>query len=325
LFHNYSYTETIMLKSSIAISILVLPIFFSSDSFSQGCSDAGFCTIGALKPSLATDKALNNKGVHRISFLTPFGQGDENVFVWNPGLQYDYISSTGWSLQAKVTGNYASGNLGTANGAGDIYLSASKAGKLNERWNFTPTIGVKIPLSQSNISEAGMPLPMQYQSSLGTFDVIAGLTFSDKHWQFSAGYQQPLSGENKNGFLPEYWNGKPESMNYPPSFMFDRKGDLLLRALRGFGNRNDLNFNAGLLAIYHLGEDQYTNPFEGNKVLPVNGSSGLTLNLTGAAYWQAGKRTRVGITAGVPLIVRDVRPDGLTRSWVVAPEISLSF
>jgi hypothetical protein len=114
-------------------------------------------------------------------------------------------------------------------------------------------------------------------------------------------------------------------MNYPPSFMFDRKGDLLIRASRGFGNLKDLSFNAGLLAIYHLGEDQYTNPFEGNKVLPINGSSGLTLNLTGAAYWQAGKRTRVGITAGLPLVVRDVRPDGLTRSWVLVPEISFAF
>jgi hypothetical protein len=314
-----------MLKSSIAISSLMLCIFISSGSFSQGCSDAGFCTIGTLKTSPATVKALENKGVHRISFLTPFGQGDENVFVWTPGVQYDYFSPKGMNLQAKITGNYANGNLGSAIGAGDIYLSASKAKKISEQWNFTPTLGVKIPLSQSNISEAGMPLPMQYQSSLGTFDVIAGLTFSDKHWQFSAGYQQPLSGENKNGFLPEYWNGKPESMNYPSTFSFKRRGDVLLKGSRAFTPSHNIAFNAGLLAIYHLGEDQYTNPFEGNRVLPIVGSSGLTLNVTGAAYWQAGKRTRLGITAGVPLVVRDVRPDGLTRSWVLAPEISWSF
>ena len=170
-----------------------------------------------------------------------------------------------------------------------------------------------------------MPLPMQYQSSLGTFDLIAGLTFSDKHWQFSAGYQQPLSGENKNGFLPEYWNGKPESMNYPSTFSFNRKGDVLLRGARSFSTGNNLFFNAGLLAIYHLGKDKYTNPFEGNRVMDIDGSQGLTLNLTGAAYWQAGKRTRLGISAGIPLAVREVRPDGLTRSWVMAPEISWTF
>lgn len=141
--------------------------------------------------------------MYKGSFLTPIGQGDENVLVWTPGLPYDYFSKNKLNLQARVTPNYANGNLGTAFGPGDIYLSAFKSKLLKGNWNLTSTLGVKIPLSPSNISEAGMPLPMQYQSSLGTFDVIAGLTFSDKQWQFSVGYQHPLSGENKNGFLPE--------------------------------------------------------------------------------------------------------------------------
>ncbi len=307
-----------------ALWIMVVILSFTK-VFSQGCSDAGFCTIGALKPLPPGDNSPENKGIHRISFLTPIGQGDESVFVLTPGVQYDYFSPKGLNLQARITANYADGNLGTAFGAGDIYLSASRTKALNENWTFTPTLGVKIPLSQSNISEAGMPLPMQYQSSLGTFDVIAGLTFAQKHWQFSAGYQQPLSGENKNGFLPEFWNGKPESMNYPSTFSFNRRGDVLLKGSRNFGKDNSLYFNAGLLAIYHLGEDEYTNPFEGNMIQPIDGSFGLTLNLTGAAFWQVGKKTRLGITAGVPLVVRDVRPDGLTRSWVIAPEVSWSF
>jgi hypothetical protein len=210
-------------------------------------------------------------------------------------------------------------------GAGDIYLSASREKALKSDWFFTYTAGFKIPLNQANASEMGMPLPMQYQSSLGTFDVIAGFTINSPQWQFSAAYQQPLSGENRNGFLPEYWNGKPEADNYPPSFMLDRKGDVLLRASRNFRPSPTVGFNTGLLGIFHLGNDKYTNPFEGNRVIPIEGSSGLTLNLTGAVYWQAGKNTQVGLTAGVPLVVRDVRPDGLTRSWVVSPEISWSF
>lgn len=311
--------------------LIIFTVFLSAFAlisicgFTQGCSDAGFCTIGALKPLPFSEEKAENKAKHKISFFTPLGQGDEAVLVWTPGLQYDYFSKNNLNLQARVTANYAHGNLGTAFGMGDVYLSASKSRSLKGEWNLTSTLGVKIPLSQSNISESGMPLPMQYQSSLGTFDLIAGLTFSDKHWQFSAGYQQPLSGENKNGFLPEYWNGKPESMNYPSTFSFNRKGDVLLRGARSFSTGNNLFFNAGLLAIYHLGKDKYTNPFEGNRVMDIDGSQGLTLNLTGAAYWQAGKRTRLGISAGIPLAVREVRPDGLTRSWVMAPEISWTF
>ena len=292
--------------------------------FAQGCSDAGFCTIGPIK---ADNKLLTSKNEngHRITFLTTIGQGDDDVFVASPALQYDYHTKSGWNFQGRITANYANGTLSREFDAGDIYLGVSRTKKLNSSWNITPTLSIKIPLNASNLSSNGMPLPLQYQSSLGTFDAIAGITFSDKHWQLSAGYQQSLSGENKNGFLPEFWNGKPEANNYPPTFRFKRKGDVLMRGSRHFTAGENFSINAGLLGIYHLGEDEYTNPFEGNLIVPINGSDGITLNVTMGAYWQASSRTRIGITGGFPLMVRDVRPDGLTRSWVIAPEISWSF
>jgi hypothetical protein len=317
-----------MMKSISRISITALLVFvlsFSQNNIrAQGCSDAGFCTIGSFKPEAHPQKGKKESG-QRLSFLSPIGVGDENVFIWTPSLQYDYFSSKGWNLQGKITSNYATGTLGSFFGAGDVFLSASKTNVLKGGWHFIYTIGTKIPLNQANASEGGMPLPMQYQSSLGTFDAIIGATFSNPHWQFSAGYQQPLSGENKNGFLPEFWNGKPEAMNYPRTFQLERKGDVLLRGARNFNVNPSLNFNAGLLGIFHLGEDQYTNPFEGNNKFSIVGSSGLTLNLTGSAFWQVGNHTRFGLTGGVPLAVRDVRPDGLTRSWVLIPEFSFSF
>jgi hypothetical protein len=291
----------------------------------QGCSDAGFCTIGAFKPEVNPTGKGEKQHKHRITFLTPIGQGDDDVLVWTPGLQYDYFTSNGWNFQGKLTGNYADGSLGSAYGAGDIYLSASKANPIKNNWQISYTLGFKIPLNAANASNEGMPLPMQYQSSLGTFDLIAGATIGNDKWQFSTGYQQPLTGANKNGFLPEYWNGKPEADAYPPSFMLERKGDILLRASRSFQSKGSFSFNAGLLGIIHLGEDIYTNPFEGNMMLPITGSSGLTLNITGAAYWQLGTNIRVGLTGGIPMVVRDVRPDGLTRSWVLSPEISWTF
>jgi hypothetical protein len=308
---------------SIFFGLLLSSLLFGT-TYAQGCSDAGFCTVGALKPNAAATNA-EKKRSHSITLLTPVGQGDDNVFVWTPGIQYDYFSESGWNLQGKITANYADGSLGTAFGPGDIYLAASRTKALKGDWTFIPTLGFKIPLSQSNISEAGMPLPMQYQSSLGTFDVLAGLTFSNQKWHLSAGYQQPLSGENKNGFLPAFWNGKPEAENYPSTFKLNRKSDFLLRATRNFSAGNHVSFNAGFLGIYHLGEDEFTMPFDGNKVMSIEGSSGLTLNVTGAVYWQSGKRTRLGLSAGIPLMVREVRPDGLTRSWVIAPEVSWTF
>lgn len=307
-----------------ALPFFIITATLPAISIAQGCSDAGFCSIGAIKPATANSET-SPKTKHRFTVLTPVGQGDDGVIVFNPGLQYDFTSTKGWNIQTKITGNYASGNLGSYTGAGDIFLAATRTATLAKKWSIAYTAGVKIPLSSSNGSEAGMPLPMQYQSSIGTFDGILGLTIANTSWQFSAGYQQPLSGANKNGFLPAFWNGKPEANNYPSTFRLNRKGDALLRATRHFGAGKNLMWNTGLLAILHMGEDEYTNPFEGNRKVAIAGSSGLTLNLTGAAYYKLGKKTTLGLNAGIPLVVRNVRPDGLTRSWVIAPEISWSF
>ncbi|MCU0374753.1 MAG: hypothetical protein MUF24_05545 [Chitinophagaceae bacterium] len=310
-------------KSSILLCLIIAGTL-PANTYAQGCSDAGFCSIGAIKPTPSAGEP-NPKNKHRFAVLTPFGQGDDGVIVFTPGFQYDFTSAKGWNIQTKITGNYASGNLGSYTGAGDVFIAATRTAALSNQWSIAYTAGVKIPLSTSNGSEAGMPLPMQYQSSIGTFDGILGLTLANTSWQFSAGYQQPLSGANKNGFLPAFWNGKPEANNYPSTFRLNRKGDALLRATRHFGTGKKLMWNTGLLAILHMGEDEFTNPFEGNRKVAIAGSSGLTLNLTGAAFYKLGKKTTLGLSAGIPLVVRDVRPDGLTRSWVIAPEISWSF
>lgn len=314
-------------KNVTSISILLflsiagtLPI----TTYAQGCSDAGFCSVGALKPA-STSEQQKSGPQHRLSLLSSAGQGDDGVWVYTPGVQYDYIAVSGWNLQAKVTGNYANGSLGSHVGAGDVFLSATKPAQVSNQWTIAYTAGLKIPLGTANASEGGFPLPMQYQSTLGTLDAIAGITLASPHWQFSAGYQQPLTGANQNGFLPAFWNGKPEANNYPSTFQLNRKADALVRAVKRFGAGKKFTWNLGVLAILHLGEDRFTNPLEGNQSMFIQGSSGLTLNLTGAAFYKISKKAVIGLSAGGPQVVRDVRPDGLTRRWVIAPEISWSF
>ncbi len=307
------------------IFFVSLLIVYFQNGYAQGCSDAGFCSIGALKPETVNRTAEGSKTLHRFAAGSSFGQGDDNVFVISSTMQYDFFTTKGLNIQTKLSSNYANGTLGSAFGFGDFFVSASQTKNLKNGWVITPTFGFKIPLSNANLSEGGMPLPMQYQSSLGTYDIIAGLTVANQNWQFSTGLQQPLSGENKNGFLPVLWNGKPEAHRYPPAFRFDRKGDVLLRGVRNFKINDKVVINTGLLGIFHLGKDTYTMQFEGNRTIDIAGSDGLTLNITSAAFWNIGTRARLGIVAGVPLAVRQVRPDGLTRSWVVAPEISWSF
>ncbi|MDI9365179.1 MAG: hypothetical protein QM541_09530 [Flavobacterium sp.] len=299
-------------------ALLVLVIIFlapSANVLAQGCSDAGFCTIGSIKPQGAD--SLNPKKQH-LTVLLPFGLGDEGVIVYTPGIQYDVRFNKQWALQARLTANYATGSLGNATGLGDIFLATTYSPVTKHTWKTAFTFGTKLPLNNSNITTNGKPLPLQYQSSLGTVDVILGASITNKKWQLATAYQQPITGSNGNTFLPEYW-GTVDAAKFSQGNNFKRKADVLLRASYNFFATKQWKVNGGLLGVYHLGKDTYTNAL--NQQMSINGSEGLTLNGTFALWYQASKKITLGITGGAPFVVRDVRADGLTRSFVVSPEL----
>ncbi len=309
-----------MIKTLYIISIAVLAAMVPGYTNAQGCSDAGFCTIG----SLGTHPELPAKKMHQqLSLLLSAGTGDDGVAVFTPGLQYDNMLSARWSVQGRLTGNYANGPLGNAGGAGDVFLSGTYHLPVKV-WSASFTLGAKLPLNGGNLKSDGRSLPMQYQSSLGTVDLIAGISVSNMHWQFAAGWQQPLSGSNDNQFLPGSWPSA-KALAYSPTKDFDRRGDVLLRAAYTGSAGRRFGFSTGLLGIYHLGEDRYTDANISNLPVSIKGSDGLTLNITGNARWKLNERLQLGLSAGVPLVVRDIRPDGLTREFVLAPELVFSF
>lgn len=304
------------LKTSFPVFFVVL----TTAGYSQGCSDAGFCSIGALAP-----KQTMQEKKRQISIQLPVGIGDENVIVFTPAIQYDFRFREKWAVQAKLTANYAEGDLGSVSGPGDFYLIGTYSkGKNENGWNISASAGGKFPLSQSNLKSDGKSLPMQYQSSLGTIDLIMGIALSNPRWQFAAGWQQPLSGTNGNNFLPIYFNND-KAARYIPSNDFTRKADVLLRGLYKYRVNQRLEVRPGLLGIYHLGNDSYIDGNVSNRPIPIRGSDGLTLNASVAAWYKVSKKCSIGLTGAMPLVVRDLRPDGLTRSFVLSPEISWAF
>lgn len=302
------------------LPILIVLLVATSNATAQGCSDAGFCTIGGLAHQTKTDE---KKSANSLRLLLPVGLGDEGVFVVTPGIEYTHVRNR-WQWQGKITGNYASGNLGSAVGAGDVFLSATYSLPAKKALSSAFTLGTKLPLNQGNLKEDGRSLPMQYQSSLGTVDLIVGFAVASARWKWAAGWQQPLSGRNRNNFLPVYWNDA-KAAAYPPTNDFNRKGDVLLRTTYAVVNRKSFRLEGGLLGIYHLGEDTYVDFNTSTRPIALAGSQGLTLNLTAAADVQLNQKWSLGFTGGVPLVVRDVRPDGLTRSFVFAPQLTYHF
>ena len=305
----------------IIATIILCNILISKNTIAQGCSDAGFCTMGSIKQNSSVD---DEKYKQKLAIILTNGIGDEDVYVFTPAVQYDYKFNNKWAVQAKLTANYASGNLGSAFGIGDLFLAGSYSTKPKNNWRTIFTLGTKIPLNESNLKADNKSLPMQYQSSLGTVDIIGGFTVTNNKWNFSAAYQQPLSGTNKNKFLPIYWNTANAS-KYLPSNDFNRKSDALIRVSYLFNATKKININAGLLAIYHFSNDTYIDGNVSNNAIEIKGSNGLTLNATAIANYKINNKISLGLTVGVPLVVRDFRPDGLTRQFVISPEIIFNF
>lgn len=66
---------------------------------------------------------------------------------------------------------------------------------------------------------------------------------------------------------------------------FNRKGDVLLRATYSKQLNSTILLQGGILNIYHLSEDTYEED-DGIMIqrLPIEGSRGLTINVTGSAW-----------------------------------------
>jgi hypothetical protein len=163
---------------------------------------------------------------------------------------------------------------------------------------------------------------MQYQSSLGTYDAISGVTLSQTHWTISAGYQQPLTTHNNNEFDRLQYTNISTAI-YPSSYKLKRSADMLLKVGYNLIAGRHFLISTSILSIYHLKKDEFLNKVS-NKYILIDGSDGLTVNAT-VGIWYKKNKFSFGLITGRPFIVRETRPDGLTRSIIISPEVSYNF
>ena len=298
------------MKKIYLIIALVLPFTFI---YSQGCSDAGFCSIGSMS---INKNGIGNKNVSTLRIGSSFGSGEQSMKVTTPYLQFEQQFNS-WQVQVKATYNSASLNNNSASGIGDIFLVGIKSFKNKNGSSTFLNAGLKIPIGNEDLKSNGQSLPLAFQPTLGTLDFIAGITYQVKTWDFSTAVQIPLTKNNKNSFiqtaLPTMFNG------FVSTQKFNRSADFLVRSTKNFKLSNQVGLSTGLLAIYHVADDKFTD--NSNKENSINDSKGLTLNLNLGLNWEINKSLSFNLLSGFPLKVRTVRPDGLTRSFVIVPEL----
>lgn len=297
-------------------SILLLGL--SVRLLAQGCSDAGVCSIGSMKPSLSTDPIQSG-----IGLSTSFGLGEADgalIPIWTAQVEGILKITPSSYINLKLPFQIAHGNLGTTYGPGDIALSISQVLSQDQHKRTTITVGGIFPTNDADKQIDGKGLPMIYQTSLGSYDLIIGASHLRGRWQFAVGYQHPFN-RNKNGFLHSEWPDNEDALAYFESNRLKRGDDLIFRAGKLFYFSNSTLY-LGLLPIIRLQKDEIIKEGE---VLPLDGSRGLTLNLNLSWHKPLSERLDFKLVYGNPIIWRQTRADGLTRPVVITASLNRRF
>jgi hypothetical protein len=271
--------------------------------YAQGCSDAGFCSVG----NTFTDELASTK--NQLDFGAIIGGGEANIFYFSPYLSYTRNISESFSMNAKVTYSQANGDFGTRGQFGDAFLTGNYTFKEKNAKTWSTLLGFKFPFTSSNAKINDISLPLDYQSSLGTFDLIAGVGLNYKKWFFNSAIQIPVFNNNKNSYFDEY----SASNDFVSTNLFERKPDVLFRTTYTITTNKKFTFKPNLLFIYHLGEDSYENIF-GNRTT-IENSDGLTLNGNLITSYTLSANKIIELSLATPFAIREERPDGLTRSF----------
>lgn len=297
-------------------NILLMVLFFWATTFSyaQGCSDAGICSIGHAFDT--SEKKLKNN----IGFAVIFGKGEADLSYLSPSVSYTRKITEKFSLDSKVSFSSASGSFGTSATFGDAYLIGNYAFKEEKDIQWTAIFGWKFPFSSSNRKINGYSLPLDYQASLGTFDLFSGANLKYREWDFNAVVQIPVFNNNKNSYFREF-SGTDD---FPSTNLFQRKSDALASAGYSIKTKNEkFTFKPNVIFIYHLGEDSYETI--SGKRENIIGSDGLTVNGNLISAYNINEKESIELALATPFAVRTIRPDGLSRSFVASLIYKIAF
>ncbi|MBS1949935.1 MAG: hypothetical protein OJF59_002424 [Cytophagales bacterium] len=311
--------------------LVILFVFIHAWAVGQGCSDAGFCTMGAMKPDQPFNKNTNVK-LRSIEFSQYYGITHFNNHIWVSTLEANIGLGDKYIVQAKIPYLISSGHLGTYQSLSDISLSVTKNIVRTDELDINVTVGTKIPSNNGDQQQyQGRSLPMYYQTSLGTHDLILGASIITRKWLIAVGYQQALD-RNQNGFWWGEWRKEDPAdtsyiLRYAQSNNLQRGKDIMIRVERDF-RFSRFNASIGLLPIYRINRDDIQVPsLINNSLTPKisSGSDGLALSGIYTLGYHFNVNSSIKLLVGNRFIQREKNPDGLSREFVTSLTYSYRF
>jgi len=291
-------------------SLFIISFLLSGQAvFSQGCNDAGLCSMGDLDGQGLT---AGNKYNTQLSYF--FGLGEEQTLLNTIQFEqrFRFWDNKG-QIFVQLPFHYIYGNLGQTYGVGDISLGFNYSYLRKKDLSASFLIAVKLPPNDANKTIDGRGAPMVYQTSLGTYSLAAGVNFFYKKWQLGLGYLKPF-GSNDNYFLYKEWPDNPDALEYTEMKDLQRGDDAMVRINRFFFTKKN-RFNVGLLALYRVQKDKIID--QKGQEIALDNSDGLTLNINLGYQKVLKNHDAITLTIAAPIITREVRVDGLTKTFVV--------
>jgi len=304
----------------IRVVIILMALAISMAASGQGCSDAGFCTMGAMKPDQPFNKKVEFKlRSMEVSFYRGTTTTSPIVYVATADLNFSITPKT--FFQVKLPYQAVKGNFGETSGMSDISLSLTQSLKTTDKYDINFTVGAKVPSNKSDLSDPtrnDIDFPMYYQTSLGTYDFITGISLKTRDWLFATGLQHPFN-KNENTFVWSEWREPvyPDFnyvRTYDQSNLLKRGTDIMFRAERNF-RFSQFNVSLGALPIIRVTKDSILDPNSGLRT-KLDGTTGMALSAIGTFGYSFNVQSGVRLLMGMKLTDREVNPDGLTREMV---------
>jgi hypothetical protein len=285
-------------------------------AFSQGCSDSGFCTMGALKPDQPYMRKLSIR-INSIELTQHLGHTRQGDWIHATFADVNVGLTRKTNVQLRLPAyTIIEGNMPRTTGWGDFFFNVSQNVLATDQFQLTATAGAKIATGRGNkASDEGHAMPLYQQTTSGSDDVSVGAALLSRRWLVAAGYQKVLS-RSGNQFHADAWSESPYHnvmQQYDASAGLWRGDDVMLRLERNF-RLSQWNVYTGILNVWRVSED---------KMLMADGSGSAVRGSAGlASSFIAGAGYRFNVHSGLRLVTawrlkeREANPDGLARDFV---------
>jgi hypothetical protein len=287
-------------------AVVLLGMF--QQATAQLTSDAGIGQFGSFGNSQPLP--TNVKGRFQSGFWYGSGQaGTSHFSLFNRldlRLGDQFIVYVGLPVQYNLQDDFG-GFLGVSNPS----VAVGYELPLDLKAHFTLNAGIQFPGQNADLRGDGTPLPMLLQPSLGSTDLMLGVTFEWNQILFGLAFQRPLTG-NKNRFVQEADTDSKILGNMASSYFQERGNDFALRFRHQIPLSKKLSVFYHLMPIVRLADDRYWDLGEGIWQ-DISQSKGMTVNSSFGLMLQPKTHYHLQIEAGLPLRYRNTHADGTLR------------